>query len=135
MLKKLGKNENGLFIKFDFENKLRSKESKIRIDWYKTLPKASKAMLGVQKVVDKSSVDYILLELIRASQINKCAHCLDMYTKDGHDNDTINKYIFHSCHHSLYHLAQVIYLRRVLDRNWKSPIDDWDKVTWIIANY
>lgn len=57
----------------------------MRIDWYKTSPEAYKAMLGVQKVVDKSSVDHKLLELIkiRASQINKCAHCLDMHTKDA----------------------------------------------------
>ncbi len=57
----------------------------MRIDWYKTSPEAYKAMLGVQKVVDKSSIDHKLLELIkiRASQINGCAHCLDMHTKDA----------------------------------------------------
>ena len=57
----------------------------IRIDWYKTSPEAYKAMLGVQKFVDKSSIDHKLLELIkiRASQINGCAHCLDMHTKDS----------------------------------------------------
>jgi AhpD family alkylhydroperoxidase len=42
-------------------------------------------MLGFQKVVDKSGIDHKLLELIkiRASQINGCAHCLDMHTKDA----------------------------------------------------
>lgn len=57
----------------------------MRIDWNKTSPEAYKAMLGVQKVVDKSPVDHKLLELIkiRASQINGCAHCLDMHTKDA----------------------------------------------------
>ncbi|HEX7356581.1 MAG TPA: carboxymuconolactone decarboxylase family protein, partial [Ignavibacteriaceae bacterium] len=57
----------------------------MRIDWYKTSPEAYKAMFGVQKAVDKSSVDHKLLELIkiRASQINGCAHCLDMHTKDA----------------------------------------------------
>lgn len=57
----------------------------MRIDWYKTSPEAYQAMLGVQKVVDKSKIDHKLLELvkIRASQINKCAHCLDMHTKDS----------------------------------------------------
>lgn len=57
----------------------------MRLDWYKTLPEGYKAMLGLQKVVDQSSIEHKLLELvkIRASQINGCAHCLDMHTKDA----------------------------------------------------
>lgn len=57
----------------------------MRIDWQKTLPEGYKAMLGLQQVVDKTSIDHKLLELIkiRASQINGCAHCLDMHTKDA----------------------------------------------------
>ncbi|GAB4291935.1 MAG: carboxymuconolactone decarboxylase family protein [Ignavibacteriaceae bacterium] len=57
----------------------------MRLDWYKTLPEGYKAMLGLQQVVDKSSIDHKLLELIkiRASQINGCAHCLEMHTKDA----------------------------------------------------
>ncbi len=44
-----------------------------------------KAMLDFQAVVDKSNLDEKLLELIkiRASQINRCAYCLDMHTKDA----------------------------------------------------
>jgi AhpD family alkylhydroperoxidase len=57
----------------------------MRLDWYKVLPEGINAMLGLQKVVDKSGIDHKLLELIkiRASQINGCAHCLDMHTKDA----------------------------------------------------
>ena len=57
----------------------------MRLDWNKTLPEGYSAMLGLQKVVDQSSIDHKLLELvkIRASQINGCAHCLDMHTKDA----------------------------------------------------
>lgn len=57
----------------------------MRLDWYKTLPKGYKAMLELQKVVDESKIDHKLLELvkIRASQINGCAHCLEMHTKDA----------------------------------------------------
>ena len=57
----------------------------MRLDWYKTLPEAYKAMLDLQHVVDQSKLDHKLLELvkIRASQINGCAHCLDMHTKDA----------------------------------------------------
>ena len=55
--------------------------------------------------------------------------------KDAKDNDTINELVLHSCQHNLYHLSQVIYLRRALDRSWQSPIMDWEKATRIIANY
>jgi uncharacterized damage-inducible protein DinB len=55
--------------------------------------------------------------------------------KDAQDTDTINEYILHSCQHNLYHLAQIIYLRRAQDRNWVSPVMEWDKATRIIANY
>lgn len=57
----------------------------MRINWDKKLPEAFEAMLAVQIVVDKSSIDHKLLELIkvRASQINGCAHCLEMHTKDA----------------------------------------------------
>lgn len=55
--------------------------------------------------------------------------------KDAKDTDTINEHVLHSCQHNLYHLSQVIYLRRALDRSWQSPIMDWDKATRIIAGY
>ncbi|HQF42856.1 MAG TPA: carboxymuconolactone decarboxylase family protein [Ignavibacteriaceae bacterium] len=57
----------------------------MRINWYKTSPEGYKAMLELEKVVHKSSLDPKLLELIktRASQINGCAHCLEMHTKDA----------------------------------------------------
>jgi AhpD family alkylhydroperoxidase len=39
----------------------------------------------MQKYVDESGLEPLLLELIklRASQINGCAYCLDMHTKDA----------------------------------------------------
>jgi AhpD family alkylhydroperoxidase len=57
----------------------------MRLSWSKTLPEAYKAMIGLQNVVDKSGIEHKLLELvkIRASQINGCAHCLEMHTKDA----------------------------------------------------
>ncbi|MBU2492353.1 MAG: carboxymuconolactone decarboxylase family protein [Bacteroidetes bacterium] len=58
---------------------------KMRIDWYKVSPSAYNAMLNLQRTVNKSKLDKYLLELIkiRASQLNGCAHCLDMHTKDA----------------------------------------------------
>ena len=57
----------------------------MRINWYEIFPEGYNAMLGLQKVVDESKIDHRLLELIkiRASQINCCAHCLEMHTKDA----------------------------------------------------
>ena len=44
-----------------------------------------KAMLALQREVEASGLEHSTLELvkIRASQINGCAYCLDMHTKDA----------------------------------------------------
>lgn len=44
-----------------------------------------RAMLALQKEVDASGLERSLMELvkIRASQINGCAYCIDMHTKDA----------------------------------------------------
>lgn len=44
-----------------------------------------RAMLDLQREVNMSGLDRSLLELvkIRASQINGCAYCIDMHTKDA----------------------------------------------------
>jgi AhpD family alkylhydroperoxidase len=42
-------------------------------------------MLGLQAAVDHSGLEHSLIELLklRASQINGCAYCIDMHTKDA----------------------------------------------------
>lgn len=57
----------------------------MRLKWSEILPEGYQAMLKMQNVVDSTSLDHKLLELIkiRASQINGCAYCLDMHTKDA----------------------------------------------------
>ena len=53
---------------------------------YKTVaPEAYAAILGVETYVRNSGIEKPLLELVkaRASQINGCAYCLDMHTKDA----------------------------------------------------
>lgn len=58
---------------------------KSRIDYAKAAPDAFKAMLAFESFVHTCGLDPVLLELvkIRASQINQCAYCLDMHTKDA----------------------------------------------------
>ena len=56
-----------------------------RLDYQKASPEALQAMLQMERVVRKSGLEPKLLELvkIRASQMNGCAFCLDMHTKDA----------------------------------------------------
>lgn len=58
---------------------------KPRIEYFKVLPKALKGMLELEKFVANSDLDHKIFELVktRASQINGCAYCLDMHTKDA----------------------------------------------------
>ena len=55
-----------------------------RIDQRKVAPGAIKAMLGLESYLHKSSLDEPLLNLVRlrVSQINGCAYCIDMHSKD-----------------------------------------------------
>jgi AhpD family alkylhydroperoxidase len=56
-----------------------------RIDYHKAPPGAAKVMLELQHCVDKCGLEPALLALVklRASQINGCAFCIDMQTKDA----------------------------------------------------
>jgi AhpD family alkylhydroperoxidase len=56
-----------------------------RLDYGAEAPDAIEAMHGLEKVVESSTLEPFLLELVkvRASQINGCAYCLDMHTKDA----------------------------------------------------
>ncbi|MES2223286.1 MAG: carboxymuconolactone decarboxylase family protein [Acidobacteriota bacterium] len=56
-----------------------------RLDYAKASPEAFKAMVQMEGVVRRSGIDPHLLELIkiRASQLNGCAYCIDMHTKDA----------------------------------------------------
>jgi AhpD family alkylhydroperoxidase len=56
-----------------------------RIDYSKVAPGALRAMFGLETYVRGSGLEESLLNLIRmrASQINGCAYCLDMHSKDA----------------------------------------------------
>jgi AhpD family alkylhydroperoxidase len=56
-----------------------------RFDYTKASPEGFKAMRGLQQHVENSGLEHLLLELVkmRASQINGCAYCLDMHSKDA----------------------------------------------------
>lgn len=56
-----------------------------RVNYYETAPEAIDIMIEMEKYTKKTNIDRLLRELIkiRASQINGCAHCLNMHTKDA----------------------------------------------------
>ena len=56
-----------------------------RIDAAKVAPEAYRAMLHLENQVRQSGLEAPLLELVRmrSSQINGCAYCLDMHSKDA----------------------------------------------------
>ncbi len=58
---------------------------KPRINIAHVSPAAYKAVLGLEQYVRSTGIDPRILELIkiRASQINGCAYCIDMHTKDA----------------------------------------------------
>ena len=56
-----------------------------RLDYSKAAPGSVQAMYKLQKYVEESGIEHSLLELVktRVSQINGCAFCIDMHTKDA----------------------------------------------------
>ncbi|MCC6474761.1 MAG: carboxymuconolactone decarboxylase family protein [Burkholderiales bacterium] len=58
---------------------------KQRLDWTAVAPDGLAALLGLERYARGSGLEGALLELVktRASQINGCAYCLDMHTKDA----------------------------------------------------
>ncbi len=56
-----------------------------RINISKVAPEAFEAMIALENYIANSGLDKKLYELIktRASQINGCAHCLNMHTRDA----------------------------------------------------
>jgi AhpD family alkylhydroperoxidase len=58
---------------------------KSRIDFTRTSPQSIRPLLALGAQVEASGLEHPLLRLVemRASQINGCAYCLDMHSKDA----------------------------------------------------
>ncbi len=58
---------------------------KARLDYKSVAPQAFSAMYGLERYVRECGLEHSLLELVklRASQLNGCAYCIDMHTKDA----------------------------------------------------
>src|SRR5437764_6438298 len=57
---------------------------KPRVDYTSAAPGARRAMLGLSAYLEKCGIETKLLDLmyLRASQMNGCAYCVDMHSKD-----------------------------------------------------
>ena len=55
-----------------------------RLDYYAATPSGMKAMTGLYEHVRRSGLPKVLIDLVflRASQINGCAYCIDMHSRD-----------------------------------------------------
>lgn len=55
-----------------------------RLNAYQIAPQSTKALQGVEAYLEQSGLDKKLADLVRmrASQINGCAYCLDLHSKD-----------------------------------------------------
>jgi len=56
-----------------------------RMNYYQAAPEALKPMLDMEAYIKTCGLEHKLIELVktRASQINGCAYCLHMHTKDA----------------------------------------------------
>jgi AhpD family alkylhydroperoxidase len=56
-----------------------------RVNFYQASPKLVEAMRSLEHAINQSGIEASLRELVknRASQINGCAYCIDMHTKDA----------------------------------------------------
>src|SRR5512135_3493721 len=56
-----------------------------RLDYKSIAPEGFKALSGLETYVKHCGLERALLELVktRASQLNGCAYCIDMHTKDA----------------------------------------------------
>jgi AhpD family alkylhydroperoxidase len=61
---------------------------KERLNLSQLVPEAYQILMSMEKYLAKSEIPLVERELvkIRASQINKCAYCLDMHTRDARKN-------------------------------------------------
>ncbi|MCA1867773.1 carboxymuconolactone decarboxylase family protein [Agrobacterium genomosp. 3] len=65
-----------------------------RMNWYEVAPEGAKALFGVHHYVTKNTnlpEELIHLVFLRVSQINGCAHCIDMHGRDLRKTMSVDK--------------------------------------------
>ena len=69
---------------------------KTRLNMPQTEPEGYKALLAMEKYLQTTKIEPLHKELIkiRASQINGCAYCIDMHTKDARKHGETEQRIY-----------------------------------------
>ena len=69
---------------------------KARLNAYTAAPETMKAVAAIEPVIAASGLEHSLIELVktRASQINGCAYCIHMHTKDARANGETEERLF-----------------------------------------
>lgn len=65
-----------------------------RLTWYEVAPEGAKALFGVHHYVTKNTSlpeELIHLVFLRVSQINGCAHCIDLHSRDLRKTMSVDK--------------------------------------------
>ena len=67
------------------------------VDYRREIPDIIERMVGLEGLIKQHGVDKMLLHLIklRASQINGCAFCVKMHTKEARDDGETNERLDH----------------------------------------
>lgn len=72
------------------------------------------------------------------AEVNACESDTDLAAErtspDGERTLRLGATVLHIAQHYLYHLAQITYLRRIRDREWSAPLDEWEVATHIIED-
>ncbi len=53
---------------------------------------------------------------------------------DARPHDTLAEAVVHIAQHYLYHHAQMVYLRRARDREWKAPLEAWENASYALSD-
>lgn len=72
------------------------------------------------------------------AEVNGCESDADLMAErtslDGKTGARLGVDVVHIAQHYLYHLAQITYLRRIRDREWAAPLDEWEHATHVIGD-
>ena len=103
--------------------------------------------LGVEPVTDKDGPEpaELIAERMRVIQlqiiheVERCATDADLVIErtsllDGTAGARLGPAVLHIAQHYMYHLAQITYLRRIRDPEWKAPLDEWEAATHLIED-
>ena len=90
---------------------------------------------GLQDIVSMLQASHRQLDEI----VDGCKDDKDLLRKssspDAKEDENLAGVVKHLSQHYSYHLAQMIYLRRAQDREWESPIKEWEYATHVIADF